>query len=101
NEALKGHHVIHEYLELNLYVIFIVIDFGDIGRAFRTGEVDPVCLRWSAQKAERDKERYDQTSCSFHWIYNGDNKLRGKRTSTFPVSLVALLASNCGSTMGA
>ena len=37
NEALKGHHVIYEDLELNPYVIVIDIDLGGIGRAFRTG----------------------------------------------------------------
>jgi hypothetical protein len=48
-------------------VIIIDIDLGGIGRAFRTGEIDPVCLRWSSKNTtEEDKKRNDKKRCSFH-----------------------------------
>jgi hypothetical protein len=64
-------------------------------------KIDPATMRWSKENTKRDKKRYDETGCLFHWTYNGDNKLRGKRSSAIPVSLIALLTRNSGAMMGA
>ncbi len=48
-------------------MIVMDVDLGDIGRILRTGEIDPVGIRWITNATtEEDKKPYDKKRCLFH-----------------------------------
>ena len=52
--------VIHEDFKIDLDVIVIDVDLGDIGSIFCTGEIYPVGMRWRSTKAAKEKRRYEK-----------------------------------------
>ena len=60
NEPVKRHQVVYEDLQLNLDVIVIDIDFGDIGCILRTRNINPVGLsRRHCHQSESDQQQWN------------------------------------------
>jgi hypothetical protein len=77
NQPVKFYQILYKDLQLDLDVIVIDVDFGDIGRILSTGQINPVGIRWSANNKEETNNQNNETNNFIHYQSSSKYDIEG------------------------